>query len=82
MCIQDNCETILIRIIKKENQLYGTLPVLWSPTVYKSDEVFEYENPTPAGDSRKSKFATATKHYRILLKLKAQKQNQIALRKN
>jgi hypothetical protein len=27
--------------------------------VYKSDDVFEYEKPTPAGDSRNSKFATA-----------------------
>jgi hypothetical protein len=28
--------------------------------VYKSEDVFEYEKPTPAGDSRNSKFATAT----------------------
>lgn len=37
------------------------LPVLLSPAVYKSDVVFEYENPTPAGDSRNNKFATAHK---------------------
>jgi hypothetical protein len=30
-----------------------------SPLSLFSDDVFEYENPTPAGDSRKSTFATA-----------------------
>lgn len=34
------------------------IPVLWSPAVYKSEVVLEYEKPTPAGDSRNSKFAT------------------------
>jgi len=42
----------------KEKSNVKTLPVLWSPAVYKSEVVFEYEKPTPAGDSRKSKFAT------------------------
>jgi len=40
-------------------QLHNTLPVLWSPNVYRSVVLFEYEKPTPAGESRNSTFATA-----------------------
>lgn len=47
--------------LKDLYKLSEVLPVLWSPAVYKSDDVFEYEKPTPAGDSRNSKFATAQK---------------------
>ena len=46
-----------------------TLPVLWSPAVYRSDVVLEYEKPTPAGESRKSIFATA-EHKRKIKKKK------------
>ena len=48
-----------------------TLPVLWSPAVYRSDVVLEYEKPTPAGESRKSIFATA-EHKRKIKKKKNQ----------
>ena len=40
-------------------QLHNALPVLWSPNVYRSAVLFEYEKPTPAGESRNSIFATA-----------------------
>lgn len=38
------------------------LPVLLSPLFRMSDEVFEYENPTPTGVSRKRMLATAKNH--------------------
>ena len=47
-----------------------TLPVLWSPAVYRSDVVLEYEKPTPAGESRKSIFATAEHKTKIKKKKK------------
>ena len=34
------------------------VPVLLSPAVLRSELVFEYEKPTPAGDSRKRIFAS------------------------
>ena len=34
------------------------LPALLSPLFRMSDEVFEYENPTPTGESRKRRLAT------------------------
>lgn len=37
----------------------GVLPVLLSPTFW-SDEEFEYEKPTPAGESRNNKLASAS----------------------
>lgn len=34
-------------------------PVLLSPIVCSSDEVFVYEKPTPAGESKNNRFASA-----------------------
>lgn len=35
------------------------IPVLLSPLSSKSEEVFEYENPTPTGESINNMLATA-----------------------
>lgn len=35
------------------------VPVLLSPLLNKSEEVFEYEKPTPTGESRNNIFAAA-----------------------
>ena len=34
-------------------------PVCRSPNLVRSDDLFEYEKPTPAGDSRNRRLATA-----------------------
>lgn len=36
------------------------IPVLLSPESFRSELVFVYENPTPAGDSRNRIFATVS----------------------
>lgn len=46
-------------VISALNNDIKDVPVFWSPAVYKSEDVLVYEKPTPAGDSRNSKFATA-----------------------
>lgn len=46
-------------VISTLNNDIKDVPVFWSPAVYKSEVVLVYEKPTPAGDSRNSKFATA-----------------------
>lgn len=43
------------------NNVEGAIPVLLSPLFKRSDEVFEYENPTPTGESRNKRFAAANK---------------------
>jgi len=45
--------------------LHNTLPVFWSPNVYRSVDLLEYEKPTPAGESRNSTFATAMQYPKI-----------------
>lgn len=42
------------------NKNLNKIPVLLSPEVVRSELVFVYEKPTPAGDSRKRIFASAS----------------------
>ena len=42
------------------------LPVLLSPLFCMSDEVFEYENPTPTGESTKRMLATTQTTTKIM----------------
>lgn len=43
---------------KKAFSSFKFLPVLLSPEVWRSELVFVYEKPTPAGDSRNRIFAS------------------------
>lgn len=42
------------------DKVVEVLPVLLSPLVERSEDVFEYEKPTPTGESRNIMLATAT----------------------
>lgn len=44
-------------LIKKQVYIDRNLPVLLSPASLRSELVFVYEKPTPAGDSRNRIFA-------------------------